>query len=70
MQRHSVSSSSIASIGYESVAQTLEVEFLGGRVYQYYGVPEPLFGEMMQAPSAGRFFHVYIRNGYPYSRVS
>ena len=69
MERQSVSSSNIVSIGYEPSGQTLEVEFHGGRVYQYYGVPDPMFRRIMQAPSAGQFFHVYIKNAYPYSRV-
>ena len=70
MRRQVVSSSNIAAIGYEGRTQTLEVEFLGGRVYQYYGVPDRMFHELMQAPSTGRFFNMYIREGYPYSRVS
>ena len=70
MQRHPVSSSNIASIGYEPATQTLEVEFLGARVYQYYGVPEPMHRQIMQAPSVGKFFNAYIKNGYSYSRVS
>ena len=70
MERQTVSSSNIASIGYDPNSQTLEVEFHGGRVYQYYGVPQQMFDNLVQAPSAGRFFHVYIREGYPYSRIS
>lgn len=70
MERQIVSSSNLAAVGYDPVTQTLEVEFHGGRIYQYYGVPERMFEEIKQAPSAGRFFNTYIRNGYPYSRVS
>ena len=36
MQRHSVSSSRIASVGWEN--NTMEVEFHNGVVYQYHGV--------------------------------
>lgn len=70
MERQTVSSSNLAAVGYDPMTQTLEVEFHGGRIYQYYGVPERMFEEIKQAPSAGRFFYAYIRNGYPYSRVS
>ena len=69
MYKHQVSSSNIRSIGYEGNTQTLEVEFLSGWVYQYYGVPEHLHERMMQAPSKGRFLNQYIKNGFPYSRV-
>ena len=58
------------SIGYDPQTQTLEIEFVGGQVYQYYGVPEHMHIEIMRAPSKGQFVHLYIRNFYPYSRVA
>ena len=70
MRRHSVSSSTILSIGYEPDTRTLEVEFRGGRIYQYYAVPRAMFSEIMHAPSAGVFFNTYIRNAFSYSRLS
>lgn len=36
MERQYVSSSNIASIGYDPDNQVLEIEFLSGAVYQYY----------------------------------
>ena len=51
-------------------SETLEVEFLNGSRYQYYGVPSFLHEKMMQEPSKGRFLHAYIKNAYPYSRVA
>ncbi len=69
MARYSVDSSNVRSIGYNPRAHTLEVEFLNGSVYQYYGVPEHLHHGIMRAPSKGRFLHNYIKNSYPYSRV-
>lgn len=69
MDRHQVASSNIGAIGYDITTQTLEVEFLRGGVYQYYGVPKYLYQQLMQAPSKGQFLHQYIRNAYPYSRV-
>lgn len=69
MERYSVSSSNIASIGYDAPSQILEVEFLNGSVYQYYGVPENIHDQLMQASSKGRFLNTYIKNAYGYSRV-
>ena len=69
MERDSVASSNIASIGYDAPSQTLEVEFLNGTIYQYYGVPENLYDQLMQAGSKGRFLNTYIKNAYGYSRV-
>ena len=69
MNRSSVASSNVSSIGYDSVTQTLEVEFLSGGVYQYYGVPDHLHEQIMQTSSKGQFLNYYIKNMYPYSRV-
>ena len=69
MDRQQVASSNIRAIGYDMQTQTLEVEFLSGWVYQYYGVPEFLHQQIMQASSKGQFINHYIKNAYPYSRV-
>lgn len=69
MERYSVASSNIASIGYDEASQTLEVEFLNGTVYQYYNVPPNMHEQIMHAGSKGRFLNTYIKNAYPYSRV-
>lgn len=64
-----VASSNVVAIGYDRPTQTLEVEFLKGAVYQYYGVPEHMYNNIMSAPSKGRFLNTYIRDSYPFSRV-
>ncbi len=69
MNRYPVASSNVQAIGYDSGTQTLEVEFQSGSVYQYYGVPDHLHEEIMQASSKGRFLNTYIKNSFPYSRV-
>ena len=70
MDRSVVASSNLRAVGYDSHSQTLEVEFISGSVYQYYGVPEQIHVEIMQASSKGKFFNYYIKNMYPYSRVA
>ena len=69
MERYSVASSNVASVGYDATTETLEVEFLNGSMYQYYNVPENLYDRFMRDPSKGRFLNLYIKNAYPYSRV-
>jgi hypothetical protein len=69
MERYNVASSNIRSIGYDPQTQTLEVEFLNGTVYQYFGVPQNIYDQMMREQSKGRFLNTYIRNQYAYSRV-
>ena len=69
MQRIAVSSSNLASVGYDPKQHILEVEFLGGSVYQYYGVPEQVYHSLMSAGSHGSYFSAYIRTSYQYSQV-
>ncbi len=69
MERSSVASSNVASIGYDDTTETLEVQFVNGRIYQYYNVPENMHEQIMAVPSKGRFLNMYIKNAYPYSRV-
>lgn len=69
MERYLVASSNIASIGYDESSQTLEVEFINGSIYQYYGVPQNMYDRLMEAGSKGKFLNTYIRNAYGYSRV-
>ena len=69
MDRLPVASTNLVSVGYDANTQTLEVEFQGGSIYQYYNVEAGVFEQFMQAPSKGQFLNAYIKNAYPYSRV-
>jgi hypothetical protein len=70
MRRERVSSTSIASVGYDAEARTLEVEFHTGRLYQYTGVPPRVHEELVHADSVGAYFNANIRPIYPYRSVS
>lgn len=63
MKRTNVSSSNIASIGYDNDRRVLEVEFLNRSVYQYFSVPENLYNGLMRADSHGSYFDSYIKKG-------
>jgi len=69
MFREPVSSNSIAALGYDDDAETLEVEFVTGRVYRYRGVGQDVFEDFRQAPSKGAFFNRHIKEAYPFEEV-
>lgn len=69
MNRIPVSSSNLATVGYDAVSQTLEVEFLDGSAYRYHGVPVVVYQALMSAASHGSYFSAFIRNRYPTDRV-
>jgi len=71
LPRFPVESSNIASIGYDPVTSTLEIEFHSGARYQYFAVPQEIYDGLMNAPSKGAFFHQFIKGiGYQYWRFS
>ncbi len=71
MERVPVESSDLASVGYNTEAAILEIEFHSGGIYQYSGVPQDIHRGLMNAGSKGRYFHQNIKNaGYPYTKVS
>jgi hypothetical protein len=70
MNRTPVSSSNLASVGYDPRTRTLEVAFLNGSVYQYSNVPEAVYRGLMSASSHGSYFDSHIKKaGYAYQRV-
>ena len=69
MDRVSVESSNVASIGYDNTTHVLEVEFKGGQVYQYFGVPESEWLAFLEAGSKGSFIWTNLRGKYGYSKV-
>jgi len=69
-RRIPVVSSNVASIGYDENSYTLEVQFRGGGIYQYFNVPPQVFEEFINADSKGKFFHKEIKGIYEYSSVN
>lgn len=69
MERKPVTSSNIASIGYDENTSTLEIEFLNNTIYQYFDVPLHIYQGLMQADSHGQFLAQNIKGVYRYSKV-
>lgn len=69
MDRTSVTSSNLASIGYDPGSLMLEVEFKDGSVYQYFDVSETVYQEFMRAGSKGQFLNANIKHSYRYAKV-
>lgn len=69
MERQSVESSNILSVGYKEDTQTLEVEFKGGTVYQYSDVPKTEYENLINAVSVGSYFHQNIKNNFSFNKI-
>ena len=70
MERDTVDSSMIATIGYDQSSGTVEVEFRSsGQVWQYYDVPEFTYNEVRAAGSLGNAFNAMIKKHFSEARV-
>jgi len=64
IQRIPVSSSNISSVGYDIVSRVMEIEFHHGAIFQYFGVPERVYEELMSSPAIGSYFMNEIKGKY------
>lgn len=70
MNRTAVSSSNLASAGYDPESMVLEIEFHSGGIYQYSNVPESKYEGLMKASSHGTYFDAYIKKGgYRFTKI-
>jgi len=70
MERQSVKSSNLSSIGYDEENEILEVEFNHGGIYQYFDVPSDVYEELMNADSHGVYFSANIKNDYTPKKIN
>lgn len=61
MNRTDVTSSNIASIGYDEETRTLEIEFHSGDIYTYYPITLSGYNDLMNAASIGSYFFKNIK---------
>ena len=70
MERLPVTSTDINSVGYDIDSQVLEVEFHKGGTYQYFGVPQNIYDDLMASDSKGKYFNLNIKKaGFAYSKI-
>ncbi len=69
MRRERVESTSVTSMGYDPPSATLEIEFAGGGVYRYLGVPQATWERLRTAESKGRFVNAFIKKNYRFLHI-
>jgi hypothetical protein len=70
IERQPVVSSDVASIGYDSATQTLEIEFKATGVYRYFSVPADIYESLLATPSPGKFFLANIKGKFAWEKAS
>ena len=61
VERQSVKSVILNSVGYDESTKTLEIEFQTGLVYRYSGVPLKVYDDLMHSNEMGKYFSEKIR---------
>jgi hypothetical protein len=61
VERTSVKSRILQSVGYDESTKILEIEFHTGLVYQYSAVPPKVYADLMHSEEIGKFFSERVR---------
>ena len=70
ISRQPVSSSDIASFGYDPENEILEIEFHATGVYRYFSVPAEIFETLRSTPSPGKFFLKNIKGKFAWEKAA
>ena len=69
LERQSVKSFILRSVGYDESTKILEIEFHAGLVYQYSGVPSKVYADFIHSSEIGKYFSEKIRPRFPAKQV-
>ncbi|OJY60852.1 MAG: hypothetical protein BGP16_13050 [Sphingobium sp. 66-54] len=61
-------SSAIRRYAYDPAQRRLDILFVSGQAYSYFGVPEAVFRDLGRARSKGRYFQERIRDKFDFRR--
>lgn len=64
-----VDSSNANYVGYNPKKKLLYVEFRGGALYRYSGVPKVIFEGLQQTDSFGRYLNQKVKGKYDFVKV-
>lgn len=65
VEKISVQSRILRSVGYDTGTKILEIEFQTGLVYRYSGVPPKVYADLMHSESIGKYFSEKVRPKFP-----
>lgn len=59
-----VNSSMLYAVGYDPVAEILEVVFNSGKIWRYYGVPLSVYEGLLKTRSVGAYMNSHVIDCY------
>jgi hypothetical protein len=69
VERQSVKSRILRSVGYDDSTKILEIEFTSGLVYQCLGVPPKVYADLIKSGEIGRYYSEKIRPKFQTKQV-
>lgn len=66
MEHRAVESKNIQSIAHDPETDTLEIQFHGGRIYEYRAVSAETFKNLLKSPSKGKFVNSHIKGKHEF----
>jgi hypothetical protein len=63
-QWQQLESSNLKRCSYDIETETLQIQFVSGKVYPYQGVPASVYNGLLEASSSGKFFNENIKDQY------
>jgi hypothetical protein len=69
LERQSVKSVILRSVGYDDSTKILEIEFHSGLVYQYSGVPSKVYKDLMSSDTIAKYFTDKVRTQFRTKQV-
>jgi hypothetical protein len=60
----------VGIVDFEYKNETLQINYLDGTSYEWFGVPKPLYIKAVNAPALGRFLRRHIYSSFPYRAAS
>ena len=70
VERLSVKSRILRSVGYNESTKILEIEFSSGLVYQYSGVPPKVYADLMHSAEIGKYYSEKVRPRFQTKQVA
>ncbi len=70
LAEYTLTTTTAGVIDFEYKNETLQINFVDGSSYEYFGVPKALYIKLINAPALGRFARRHIYGSFPYRSVS
>jgi len=66
LAEYTTTTNTVGITDFDYKSETLQINFLDGSSYEYFGVPKSVYVKFVNAPAPGRFARRHIYPAYPY----